>query len=62
MLSEFTSKAFDLWTFDNNVKIRFTQPSKPVQNAYIESFNGKLREECFNDNVFACLEHAYQIQ
>ncbi len=59
--SEFTSKAFDLWAFKNNVKISFIQPGKPVQNAYIESFNGKFREECLNDNAFVSLENARQI-
>lgn len=59
--SEFTSKAFDLWAFKNNVKIRFIQPGKPVQNAYIESFNGKFREECLNDNAFVSLENARHI-
>lgn len=52
---EFISKALDLWAFDNNVKLRFIQPGKPTQNAYIESFNGKFRDECLNDNVFVNL-------
>lgn len=42
---EFISKALDLWGFGNNVKLRFIQPEKPTQNAYIESFNGKFRDE-----------------
>lgn len=43
---EFISKALDLWAFDNNVKLRFIQPGKPTQNAFIENFNGKFRDEC----------------
>ena len=58
---EFISKALDLWAFDNNVKLRFIQPGKPTQNAYIESFNGKFRDECLNDNVFVSLSSAQKI-
>lgn len=49
---EFISRAMDAWAHENNVKLRFIQPGKPVQNAYVESFNGKLRDECLNENVF----------
>jgi putative transposase len=58
---EFISKALDLWAFENGVKLRFIQPGKPVQNAYIESFNGKFRNECLNDNVFVSLNSARNI-
>jgi putative transposase len=58
---EFISKALDLWAYENNVKLRFIQPVKPVQNAYIESFNGKFREECLNEHVFVNLHSAQQI-
>jgi putative transposase len=58
---EFISKALDLWAFENNVKLRFIQPGKPTQNAYIESFNGKFRNECLNDNVFVNLNSAQKI-
>lgn len=58
---EFISKALDLWAYENNVKLRFIQPGKPVQNAYIESFNGKFRDECLNDNVFVSLNSARKI-
>ena len=44
-----------------SVKLRFIQPGKPVQNAYIESFNGKFRDECLNDNVFVSLHSAQKI-
>jgi putative transposase len=58
---EFISKALDLWAFENNVKLRFIQPGKPTQNAYVESFNGKFRDECLNDNVFVNLHSAQKI-
>jgi putative transposase len=58
---EFISKALDLWAYENGVKLRFIQPGKPVQNAYIESFNGKFRNECLNDNVFVSLDSARTI-
>ena len=58
---EFISKALDLWAYENSVKLRFIQPGKPVQNAYIESFNGKFRDECLNDNVFVNLHSAQKI-
>lgn len=58
---EFISKALDLWAYENKVKLRFIQPGKPTQNAYIESFNGKFREECLNEHVFVNLYSAQQI-
>ena len=58
---EFISKALDLWAYENKVKLRFIQPGKPTQNAYIESFNGKFRDECLNDNVFVNLHSAQKI-
>ena len=55
---EFISKVLDVWAFDNNVKLHFIQPGKPTQNAYIESFNGKFRDECLNEHVFVGLHDA----
>jgi putative transposase len=43
------------------VEIKMIQAGKPTQNAYIESFNGKLRDECLNDHWFTSLEHAREI-
>jgi putative transposase len=40
------------------VKLRFIDPGKPVQNAFVESFNGKFREECLSQNWFTSLDHA----
>lgn len=45
---EFTGHALVAWAYKNRVKLFFIEPGKPVQNAHIESFNGKLRNECLN--------------
>ncbi len=50
--TEFTSKALDLWAYRNGVHRDFIRPGKPVENGYIESLNGKLRDECLNLEVF----------
>jgi len=50
--SEFTGKAMDLWAHLAGVKLNFIRPGKPVENGYIESFNGRLRDECLNVEVF----------
>lgn len=56
--SEFTSRAFDAWAYARGVKIDFIQPGKPVQNAFIESFNGTLRDDCLNMHWFLSLGDA----
>lgn len=55
---EFISNALDNWAYERGVKLTFIRPGKPVENAYIESFNGRLRDECLNENWFLTLEHA----
>lgn len=55
---EFTSKAFLLWAKDNGVDIHFIDKGKPTQNAFIESFNGKFRDECLNEEWFLTLHEA----
>lgn len=55
---EFTGRAMLTWAHRNNVALRLIQPGKPTQNAYIESFNGRLRDECLNEHWFASLLHA----
>lgn len=55
---EFISKALDRWAYERGVKLHFIQPGKPTQNAYVESFNGKLRDECLNENWFTSLADA----
>jgi putative transposase len=54
---EFAGKAMDEWAYNRGVKLNFIRPGKPVENAYIESFNGKLRDECLNQNWFITLRH-----
>ncbi len=54
--SEFISKALDAWAYRNEVKLQFIRPGKPVENAFIESFNGRLRDEFLNVDVFGTLE------
>ena len=55
---EFTGRALDQWAQANGVKLVLIQPGKPTQNAYIESFNGKFRDACLNENWLTSLEHA----
>jgi putative transposase len=59
--SEFISKAVDAWAYDRGVKQQFIEPGKPTQNAYIESFNGKLRDECLNESYFVGIQDARKI-
>jgi putative transposase len=56
--TEFASKAMDLWAYVNGVHLDFIRPGHPVENGYIESFNGKLRDECLNVEVFFTLADA----
>ena len=60
---EFASKSLDLWAYLNGVQLDFSRPGKPTDNAVIESFNGKFREECLNQSWFLSLEEAkYKIE
>ena len=58
---EFISNAMDAWAYERAVKLHFIRPGKPVDNAYIESFNGRFREECLNQHWFMSLLHARTI-
>ena len=58
---EFAGKALDAWAYEKGVGLHFIEPGKPVQNAYIESFNGKLRDECLNEHWFTSLAEAQAI-
>jgi putative transposase len=58
---EFTAKKMIIWACNNGVRLRFIDPGKPIQNAYIESFNGRMRDECLNQNWFQSLEEAKRI-
>ena len=55
---EFTSRALDHWAYRQGVDLKLIAAGKPTQNAYIESFNGKFRDECLNDHYFSNLAHA----
>jgi putative transposase len=55
---EFTSKAMYFWSKHTGVKLHFIQPGKPTQNAFVESFNGKLREYCLDLHWFTSIEDA----
>lgn len=56
--TEFTCKAMFFWQQQSGVKLGFIQPGKPTQNAFIESLNGKFRNECLNQNWFKSIEQA----
>ena len=58
---EFISQIVDQWAYRNGVALHFIDPGKPVQNAFIESFNGKFRDECLNQSWFTSLEDARRI-
>ena len=56
--TELTSTAILRWSQDQRVDWHYIAPGKPTQNAFIESFNGKLRDECLNETLFMSLRHA----
>jgi len=56
--SEFCGRAMLTWAHENGVLLRFIEPGKPNQNAYVESFNGRLRDECLNEHWFTSLASA----
>lgn len=55
---EFVGKAMLNWAYRNGVSLKLIEPGKPNQNAYVESFNGRLRDECLNEHWFTSLQHA----
>jgi putative transposase len=56
--SEFTSLVMDKWAHDKKVNLHFIDPGKPTQNAFVESFNGKFRDECLNEHWFTDIADA----
>jgi len=58
---EFISKALDEWAYRQQLQLRFIEPGKPTQNAYVESFNGKFRDECLNEHWFLSIRHAREV-
>ena len=58
---EFAGKVMDEWAYRMGVKLNFIRPGKPVENAFAESFNGRLRDECLNTNWFMSVRHAREV-
>ncbi|WP_088828050.1 IS3 family transposase [Marinobacter sp. es.048] len=58
--SEFAGKVMDRWAYERNIEIDFSRPGKPTDNATVESFNGRLRQECLNENWFLSLADAME--
>jgi putative transposase len=59
--TELTSRALLGWQRDNGVEWHYIAPGKPTQNGFIESFNGRLRDECLNEHLFSILAEARRI-
>lgn len=55
---EFQSRAMDAWAYEHDVRLDFIRPGKPIDNGLIESFNGRLRDECLNTHLFWTIEDA----
>jgi len=55
---EFVTQVVDRWAYENGVQLHFITPGRPMENGYIESFNGKFRDECLNENWFLDVEDA----
>src|SRR2546425_9005811 len=58
---ELTSLVLDQWAYERGVRLHFIEPGKPVQNAFVESFNGRLRDECLNEHWFLTLADARRL-
>jgi putative transposase len=59
--AEFTGQIVDLWAYHHGVRIDFSRPGKPTDNAFVEAFNGSLRDECLNVHRFETLGEAKEI-
>ena len=59
--TELTSNAILKWQEDREVEWHYIAPGKPMQNGFVESFNGRLRDECLNEHLFSNLRHARQL-
>ena len=58
---EFCGRAMLTWAHERGVMLRLIQPGSPTRNAYIESFNGRFRDECLNEHWFTSLAHAQAV-
>jgi putative transposase len=56
--TEFTANAFDAWAYEREIALHFITPGKPTENSFIESFNGRLRDELLNASWFDTLDQA----
>lgn len=59
--TELTSNAILKWQKDRSVEWHYIAPGKPMQNGFVESFNGRLRDECLNEHVFDTMRHARRL-
>ena len=59
--TELTSNAMLIWQEERGVEWHYIQPGKPMQNGFVESFNGRLRDECLNEHLFVSLKDARRI-
>lgn len=59
--TELTSNAILTWQHQHRVEWHYIAPGKPMQNGFVESFNGKLRDECLNEHLFASYRHAHEL-
>ena len=55
---EFSGRTLDTWAYAHGVQLRFIRPGKPIENAFVESFNGKFRDECLNEHWFTSIAEA----
>ena len=58
---EFTSKAFDAWCYERGIEHYFIRPGKPIENAFAEAFNGRVRDELLNQHCFTSVRHAQDL-
>jgi len=58
---ELTSRVLDQWAYEQGTQLRFIEPGKPVQNAFLESFNPRLRDECLNEHWLVSLGDARRV-
>jgi len=58
---EFEGQVLDKWAYSRGVRLNFIRPGKPVENAYVESFNGRFRDECLNEHWFLTMAHAREV-